>query len=325
MIILLFARVAFLAYSVFAVLPSPYNLKMDAVNTRYILRWAWNRSLTNYSISFTTKYVFSNEEQDLTCYKVKCIRITEMSCDFSDVLRYSSTYVLAVTAVGMGQRSNFSRLYFVPDVDAALGPPTHVKLEPGDDMVNVNFREPMTEENTSMSSVLHAKVYFRLQYWEKKHPGKKHEKDIDTTETTLSSLKPWTEYCLHVNAFSLVEEWNKTSPYTQPQCFRTRGKGHPPVWQVLLALLACVSVIVLTYMYYQKKVKFSEYTFPSRILPNTQGHTSLFLPWEESFAVTSVVAASVEQTSPHQQVQVKDRGVVEAEHDSGFSSGFTGQ
>ncbi|XP_010904272.2 interferon alpha/beta receptor 1a isoform X1 [Esox lucius] len=312
---------AFLAYSVFAALPGPHNLTMDAMNTRYILRWDWNHSLTNDSVHFTAKYTLSNLEWDPTLSVGKCVRTTERMCDFSEELEYSASYVLTVMAEVGGQRSNWSRKKFVPDEDAALGPPSHVEVEPGDAMVTVSFREPMTEKNTPMGSLLSSRLYFTLQYWEKDHPSQKQEKVVDTTERTLSPLKPWTEYCLRVNAFN--KDWNKTSPPTSPQCVRTLGKRHPHVWLVLLVLLILLSCVALVYYNYCRRNKsiLSKYTFPGNILQKSQDPTSLILfPLEECCTVMSVVAKQVELTKQHQQQWVNGQEFTEAEQHNGFST-----
>ncbi|CAB1346577.1 unnamed protein product [Coregonus sp. 'balchen'] len=314
-----------LAYSEFTVLPSPHNVKMDAVNTQYIMRWDWNHSLANHNVTFTAQYTFSNQRFDEGSYSGKCIRITEERCDFSRELDlYVGSYILRVRAEGRGQMSNWSCLKFVPDEDAALGPPSHVALDPGDAMVTVSFRKPMKEQDHTMRSMLDS-MSFSLQYWEKHPPSKKQENVFDTEERTLFFLKPWTEYCMQVSAF--IKLSNKTSPYTPQQCVRTLGKRHPPVWQVLLALLCCVTLMTVPICrrYKKRKSIVSKYTFPSSILHNTQDQMFLLLPREESCVATAVVAVQVEQTSQGQQQQVKGQRDVEAEQDSGSSSIQRGQ
>ncbi|XP_055726465.1 interferon alpha/beta receptor 1a-like [Salvelinus fontinalis] len=325
MILRLFACAVFhLAYTVFSALPRPYNVRMDAVNTRYIMSWDWNHSMANHNITFTTQYTFSQTQSDESSYKGMCIRITEERCDFSRELDfYIGSYTLRVRAEGRGQMSDWYSLTFIPDEHADLGPPSHVAFDPGDAMLTVSFREPMTEQNTTMRSLLD--MYFSLQYWEKHSPSKKQENVFDTTEGTLFPLKPWTEYCLQVNAFSKL--YNKTSPYTQQQCVRTLGQS--PVWKVLLALLGCVLLMTTVPVYRchkKRKGIVSKHTFPSSILQNTQDPISLLLLHpEESCVATCVVAVQVEQTSQGQQQQVKGQGDVEAEQDSGSSSIQRGQ
>lgn len=309
--------------SVFAALPIPYNVRMDAVNTRYIMIWDRNHSMANHNITFTAQYKFSHTQSDEGTYTGVCVRITEERCDFSKELGFNNEYILRVRAEGRGQMSNWYWLKFIPDEHAALGPPSNVTFDPGDAMLTVSFREPMAEDNTPMSSML--VMSFSLQYWEKHSPSKKQERVFDTTEGTLFPLKPWTEYCLQVNAFS--KPYNKTSPYTQQQCVRTLGQ--PPVWKVLLALLGCVGLMTIVPVYRchkKRKSLVSKHTFPSGILHNTQDPISLLLlPREESCAVTVVMAVQVEQTSQGQQQQVKGQGDVEAEQDSGSSSIQRGQ
>ncbi|KAJ8004590.1 hypothetical protein DPEC_G00137860 [Dallia pectoralis] len=313
----LVAGATVMAYIVSAALPSPDNLTLDAVNTRYILRWNWNHYPTNYSVLFTARYTLSNREGDPSAHREKCVRTTERSCDFSDVLNYSAMYVLTVMAEAGGQRSNWSRLMFVADEDAALGPPSHVELEPGDAMVTVRFREPMTEQNTPMSSLLHSTVYFRLQYWKKNHPGQKHEKEVDTTERTLYPLEPWTEYCLHVNAFN--RELNKTSADTQPKCVTTHGNKLSQMLLVSLVLLVLLICVGSWIFWRRRKSLPAKYTFPGSILQKAQDPISLPLfPPGESYTVISMVTAQDEQTRPLQQVEGQD--YPEPELNMGFST-----
>lgn len=284
-----FWQVALLVCSVNAALPSPQNVTMNAINTRYILWWDWNHTQP-YDVTFTAESTFSHLEEDESSYTKWCTFNHSKRCDFSAQLAYTGAYVLRVRAEGQGEHSNWTKVKFCPEDDADLGPPSHVKVELDIAMVTISFREPVTEQRTPMSSILKP-MSFRLKYWGTQTPNQKLTKVIQTTQCSLP-LQPQTEVCLQVSAFS--EEYGKISPYTQPLCVTTLG--HPPVWQMLLAVICVVLLMGLIFTIYRKRRNLIPYhPKPSSLLgfPITRAPL-LMNPVEECFPVMPVLTKTTE-------------------------------
>ncbi|KAJ8246717.1 hypothetical protein GJAV_G00254610 [Gymnothorax javanicus] len=243
-----FVTFIFIITTVSAVLRSPYDVRMDAVNTRYILTWGWNQTWTNYSMRFTSEYTYSHNKKMEESYRRVCYRRGEQWCDFSHRnLSYTSCYALRVRAEGETECSAWSDLLFCPDEHASLGPPSHVGVKSGEAMLTVLITEPLTVYNTSMSTIM--PLSYRIQYWERDTPHRNSTEVLETTHRTLTKLKPGTVYCLRVSAFNLEEE--KISPYSSTQCVKTGGRGLHPGWFGLLSL--CGVIIVICFIYWCRK------------------------------------------------------------------------
>ncbi|XP_059891699.1 interferon alpha/beta receptor 1a-like isoform X2 [Gadus macrocephalus] len=262
-------------------LPKP-ELMMDAVNTRYVLRW-------NYSTTanFTAQWAFSHS----LSYRGVCFGV-EAHCDYSAHLDYSGLFVLRVRAEAEGQMSDWAIREFCPDVDAALGTPSELVVEAGDSMVTVSFKEPMAESGEPMSSVLsrnspEAAMAFRLSFRAEDAPSQWQEKTLNTTLHTLS-LPAHTRYCLKVQAFS--EAFGKTSGYTPEQCTTTLGSSL--LWRVLLPLLLLLVVLGgLGFLWTRRRWRqFLPSALPSSMMMDSKSHQPLLVPRETSCAVTAVVA-----------------------------------
>ncbi|XP_062302811.1 interferon alpha/beta receptor 1a-like [Osmerus eperlanus] len=279
--------------SVFAALPSPQNVKMDAINTRYILLWEWNQSQHD-KVTFTAEFTFSNDESGYTRI---CTGMTQKWCNFSSKLDYFASYELRVRAEGhAGLKSSWAiRKEFCPEEDATLGPPTHVRVEPGNGMVTISFREPMTEQGAPMSFIL-KNMAFKLQYWDTQTPSQKVTKVIQATQHTLI-LQPRKQFCLQVSAIS--EEYEKVSPHTQMQCVTTTGDL--TVWLILLAVVGPALSIGLVYIYRRKKRRVPSHSIkPSSILGLPKSLTPLSVDSsEESCAVMTVVTNGWPQDRGH--------------------------
>ncbi|KAG7463674.1 hypothetical protein MATL_G00179090 [Megalops atlanticus] len=313
-----------LTLTVAEALLSPENVTMEAVNTRYVLRWDWDQTHANYTVKFTAGYTYSNEHGEPD--KWVCNRTTEKQCDFSfQNLHYLASYKVWVRAEGRNESSCWHLLKFCPEEHASLGPPPHVEVVSGEAMLMVNIAEPVTVYNASMSSIM--PLSFRVQYWEKDATHQKSNQSLTATWGTLSPLKPWTEYCLKVCAFSM--EYDKTSPFTNKLCVQTRGKKNRLFWKILPGVLICLLLVILPVYVYRNTIKSLclPPNLPSSIQDPPPAVTPLLQPWEESCTVLAVVAAPTPQCQP----EFEQRELPQAQRqdssgqDSGICSGGEGE
>ncbi|XP_064183843.1 interferon alpha/beta receptor 1a-like [Anguilla rostrata] len=278
--------------TVTAALHSPYNVMMDAVNTRYILTWDWDQTQANYTMEFTSEYTLSTENS----YKTACNRTAEKHCDFSHRLDYHSRYELRVRAEGRRESSPWSLCRFSPVHQAPLGPPSGVAIRSREAMLTVIITESLTVNNMLMSSPL--RLSYRVQYWEKHAPQRYSTLELQATQGTLTALKPWTDYCLRVCAFHL--DYNKTSPYSSTQCVKTGGRD-PHLGWYMLPLLCCLLLVTCLSFWHREKIRslFLHPDLPSSIQdPRPSARRLLMEPREESCAALVLVAARVPQRPP---------------------------
>ncbi|XP_061089855.1 interferon alpha/beta receptor 1a-like isoform X3 [Conger conger] len=160
-------RLAFIFITVTTALHSPYNVRMEPVNSRHILLWDWDQTQANCTTTFTSDYNYSNKEKTED-YKRVCYRTAGRSCDFSrQNLSYSGSFVLRVRAEAEGEISAWSSRKFSPD-QQALEPPSHVEVQSGEAMLTVIITEHLTVYNLPMSAL--EPLSYRVQYWEKHNP-----------------------------------------------------------------------------------------------------------------------------------------------------------
>uniref|UniRef100_A0AAY4AS59 Uncharacterized protein n=2 Tax=Denticeps clupeoides TaxID=299321 RepID=A0AAY4AS59_9TELE len=267
--------------SAYGLVPSPYNLWMDAINTRYILRWDWNSSTHNNTASFETQYKYSHE----TIWSRTACEKRSLCCDLSSLLAYSGSYVLRVKARVKGENSAWRNISFTPDEDALLGPPSLVDVAGGMAMITVSLNGPLTETGQQMSSIMSSNIKYRVKYWERDSAEQVEEKADQ--HFLLQRLKAGVEYCLRVCAFSF--EYGKNSTYTDTRCIWTQGSK--TVWHIALSVFAgVICLFVLGFIVKNRIRKCLQTEVVPVILMNPPlSHCSLLQLGEQSFAVMSVV------------------------------------
>ncbi|XP_061089852.1 interferon alpha/beta receptor 1a-like isoform X1 [Conger conger] len=350
-------RLAFIFITVTTALHSPYNVRMEPVNSRHILLWDWDQTQANCTTTFTSDYNYSNKEKTED-YKRVCYRTAGRSCDFSrQNLSYSGSFVLRVRAEAEGEISAWSSRKFSPD-QQALEPPSHVEVQSGEAMLTVIITEHLTVYNLPMSAL--EPLSYRVQYWEKHNPQRNRTQELEVTQGTLTALKPQTEYCLSVCIFHREEE--TSSPYTSTQCVKTGGRGRQfpsfflptgtfllfcimamlqfsshvlclfqpdPLlgWYILLMIVILCCVMLATWFIFHRREKimslFLPPTLPSSLqdpLPSAVCH--LLEPREES--CTALVQPAV-QTPGGLELWRAEQAATPPQYrsnqDSGFSSG----
>ncbi|KAJ8282234.1 hypothetical protein COCON_G00047530 [Conger conger] len=315
-------RLAFIFITVTTALHSPYNVRMEPVNSRHILLWDWDQTQANCTTTFTSDYNYSNKEKTED-YKRVCYRTAGRSCDFSrQNLSYSGSFVLRVRAEAEGEISAWSSRKFSPD-QQALEPPSHVEVQSGEAMLTVIITEHLTVYNLPMSAL--EPLSYRVQYWEKHNPQRNRTQELEVTQGTLTALKPQTEYCLSVCIFHREEE--TSSPYTSTQCVKTGGRDPLLGWYILLMIVILCCVMLATWFIFHRREKimslFLPPTLPSSLqdpLPSAVCH--LLEPREES--CTALVQPAV-QTPGGLELWRAEQAATPPQYrsnqDSGFSSG----
>ncbi|KAG9331082.1 hypothetical protein JZ751_020280 [Albula glossodonta] len=288
-----------LTLTVATALHCPYNVRMDAVNTRYVLEWDWHKMKDTYSTKFTVEYTYDNLESRNDSFRRVCHRTPETHCDFSaQNLSYSSCYALRVRAEGQRANSRWCNLTFCPDDHASLGPPRGVEVQSRQTMLFVIISEPLTNGS----------------------------KELEYSQGTLSPLQPGTEYCLQVCAFSRGLE--KTSPYTSTLCVRTRDSSRHSLSYIMFGLLVCVLLVMgLLYLHRSKiRALCQPPHLPSSMQDPPPLSCQLLKLQEENVCtaveVISVQAQTVEHYCPLEDEWEQQDSSAE-QHSSGADSGIS--
>ncbi|XP_005798211.1 interferon alpha/beta receptor 1b-like isoform X1 [Xiphophorus maculatus] len=233
-----------------AELTPPDDLFMLTLNTNYTLAWDWDQSAAGSdSATFTVQYAGNHSlKKRNPKWTTVCAETSGRSCDLTrSGLNYLGLYVVRVQTNLNGRHSVWKSLQFSPDKDAVLGPPSKVRLGVSGRTLDIFITDPQNSSNSSMKEHLN-KLSYDIVYWEQPEDGKGSMPDTTSTEAnvvTLSSIKPWTRYCIQIR--SRDDFYNKTSTFTAPLCAQTEGVV--PWWKIfmyfLLSLVSCFLMVLL--------------------------------------------------------------------------------
>ncbi|MEQ2310549.1 hypothetical protein AMECASPLE_010139 [Ameca splendens] len=261
----------------------PHSLDMITLNTNYTLTWDWDQSSVGSDpVTFTVQYTGNHQLKKKTPrWNTACRETTGRSCDLTGFnLHYLGLYMLRVQANVNGSHSVWEYKQFCPDKEAAIGPPSKVRLSAAVAALDIVITDPQTSSNSSMRDLL--KLSFQICYWEQSEDGKVLNHETFITESnmpTLSNLTPWTQYCVRVQ--SRYEYYNKTSSFTPPQCIQTEGVV--PWWKIFLyflsSLLLCFLVVLVFIYGGHQCFQFCKATlFPGEKLPSPLKHHEIDYP-----------------------------------------------
>lgn len=229
-----------------AELTPPRDLHMITLNTNYTLAWNWDQnSAGSDSVNFTVQYAGNHQmKKKNPKWKTACEETPARSCDLTGLsLHYLGLYMLQVRANLNGRHSAWVWKQFCPDKEAAIGPPSKVRLAAAISTLDIFITDPLTSSNTSMKDVIND-LKFQILYWEEPEAGKSlmpETLSVDVNIVTLSDLKPRTRYCVMVQ--SLYDFYNKTSSFTPPLCTQTQGVTE--WWKIFLYFLGSLLIFFL--------------------------------------------------------------------------------
>ncbi|KAI1899094.1 hypothetical protein AGOR_G00057950 [Albula goreensis] len=252
-----------------ATLSSPWNLMLQTLNTQYILKWEWHQQPpANQTVTFTTQYLHKFKMRKRRDWTSVCEESPEMQCDLTSAsLNYHGVFVLRVRAGTTVDTSEWVLKEFCPDEDADLGPPSEVKVTPGDGLLRIRISDPLTSNNVSMREALLPEMYYLIQYWRQSQQTEMEEKMGLVTSSSDVTLKlaSWAMYCVRVR--SHYDFYNKTSIFSPVHCLQTTGQT--PSWLIILVL--CPITALLSYILFRYVPVIKTTFYPSSPLPISIG------------------------------------------------------
>uniref|UniRef100_A0A3Q2R3L9 Fibronectin type-III domain-containing protein n=1 Tax=Fundulus heteroclitus TaxID=8078 RepID=A0A3Q2R3L9_FUNHE len=223
-----------------AALNPPHDLNVIALNTNYTLTWDWHQNHAGPDpVTFTVRCVsccFSAllRHHQLNRKKPRwttaCAETAGRSCDLTGLeLLYLGMYVLQVRANLNTSHSDWTSKTFCPDKEAAIGPPSKVRLGVAGSSLDVFISDPQSSSNSSMREMI-SDLYFQVRYWEQRADGE-----------TLKSL----EFCVKV-LINRAGAWNVR--LLSDGVFSAET-GFIPWWMIFLyflgSLLICFLVVLI--------------------------------------------------------------------------------
>ncbi|XP_035988550.1 interleukin-10 receptor subunit beta isoform X1 [Fundulus heteroclitus] len=235
-----------------AALNPPHDLNVIALNTNYTLTWDWDQNHAGPDpVTFTVRCAGHHQlNRKKPRWTTACAETAGRSCDLTGLeLLYLGMYVLQVRTNLNTSHSDWTSKTFCPDKEAAIGPPSKVRLGVAGSSLDVFISDPQSSSNSSMREMI-SDLYFQVRYWEQRADGEVEKPPLTAkgNMVTLSDLTPWTLYCVEVQ--SRYDFYNKSSSFTQPLCVKT--EGFIPWWMIFLyflgSLLICF-LLVLIFIY----------------------------------------------------------------------------
>ncbi|XP_028646321.1 interferon alpha/beta receptor 1a-like [Erpetoichthys calabaricus] len=241
----------------------PQNVRIHAVNTRYVLKWDWMLQGAHQNVTFTAGYLLKSIRKKSGFISV-CEHIMETHCDFCKIpFHYNGLFYFQVRAECGDENSSWSQKTFEPEEHAELGPPSDVHVVPVNYMLKVNITDPKDCNNASMRQ--HLSFSYVIVYWNNASGLKNESIVTKLTTVVLSNLAPHTTYCLKVQIIS--DRFNKTSNFSRVACEKTLGDDDTPSGlnlTFILPLLFLCGPPPLLYLLF-KVIKYV--FFPSRQTP----------------------------------------------------------
>ncbi|XP_069492396.1 interferon alpha/beta receptor 1 isoform X2 [Ambystoma mexicanum] len=288
--------------------PQPENVRIHALNSKFILKWDWNFSYDK-NLSFTVEYVWKQCLQSSAktvnwSSLPDCTDIVITECRLLSEIYFWGDYWFRVRASnGTGPAVLSKKIKFNASKDTEIGPPSNINVNVSDGILQIKMAPPGEPENQSMTE------YYTLSYnvvlWKNSSKWETMNKSGEQTFFTFPDLDPLTLYCLKVQA--IAKEENKTGQFSAVHCIKTAA-GNPSVWKtiavgVYTALGGCSILAVLFFVsYYLKKwigyVFFPSCTLPSNIKECMQDHhmNKAYLVYAEEYTERCCVTQRIATT-----------------------------
>ncbi|XP_051006224.1 interferon gamma receptor 2 [Acomys russatus] len=218
-------------------LAAPLNMNIYSVNDKQILTWEPPPPSNDTSpVVYQVEYCYIGGSWH-TFQKVNCTDITETNCDFTeDNFPRANKIFLRVRAKQGEHTSDWVRVgpyeYYR---EVIVGPPRSIAVAPGEDSsLIINFTPPF--------HVIGETVFrYRVRYWEK--TGSQQARMLFSfvkgpflnNFTVLGNLKPFTVYCLQVEAQLVLQDKSVRPPgISNVSCHETTAGASTRRQQVIL-------------------------------------------------------------------------------------------
>ncbi|XP_078265755.1 interleukin-10 receptor subunit beta-like isoform X2 [Rhinoraja longicauda] len=252
--------------------PAPKNVIVDSYNMKHVVKWdpdVFQLGPVTYSVQFQGN--FERRTRDNWTDALNCTRTVETECDLLDSLAFYATYHLRVRMEYEGGTSEWVELNpFCPYKDTLIGPPS-VEVLSDAGVLHVRISDPVREDGITLR-FNYQDIAYDVFYWEKNDNGNTEVYNVTASSSTvLLNLKPWTTYCLKIQA-SLSDPVKQGLP-SPVYCSAVTADAKRRAIEVVLVLFVTLIAVLVTTLgcfffvrYVRKVVKHLMY--PSYSLPD---------------------------------------------------------
>ncbi|XP_075053288.1 interferon alpha/beta receptor 1-like isoform X2 [Mixophyes fleayi] len=299
---------------------SPKNLRVEAVDTRYLLQWDWDYE--QYP-----NVTFSVEQCNLPDRVWKnidvCGNITVSECDISGIYFYQSCILR--TSVYESQRGeyNSSLVRFSPYEDAIMGPPTNIDITIVNNDLFVLVSAPEGFKDSNLLSVCDWEYY--LEFWNNSTHTEVKYMNKSGPHFHIEALEISTTYCMKVRTKCDSRFQDRTGLYSEIRCITTDPRSYVTAWITGSVFFGIIVISIFVYIClcplkrYMKTIFFPSSKLPSSIGKDMQDSSRNFIkiPFSLHEDETFDRCYIIQDTQPEDMEQIDKNASKAKNQDSG--------
>ncbi|KAM3933188.1 interferon alpha/beta receptor 1-like isoform 2-T2 [Leptodactylus fuscus] len=237
----------------------PDNLRMEARDLRYLLKWDFDRS-PNATFSVEKCRSLSGR-----CTKIKgCENITSTQCDCSE-LSFSGHFILRVSVYdSQREEKSSSVIQFNPSEETVPSPPKNVTMRILGNELFINVSDPEGFKNYEIKGICSWQTHVEINSTHGKVPP------LEGAQLffKLKSIEASTTYC--AKAKKKCRNNTRSSRYSEVFCITTDPKSYLVAWIAGFTLFGIVLISVVLYVCFCPLKRFiKKIFFPSNKLPSS--------------------------------------------------------
>ncbi|XP_067300954.1 interleukin-10 receptor subunit beta-like [Pseudorasbora parva] len=268
--------------------PIPENVSVKSLDMGLVLKWDPPRNAANKVFNYTAEVRGWRDG-----YEPVCVRISSLSCDFTDDINAFGIYALRVRTELHGDASDSVVIEDIKvDKITEISAP-HVELTSRKGQTEVDITDPPMRKNNLRGFFRH--ISYLIRFW-KKGEAKKKELIRDQSRVMLPDLEPLVNYCVEVAV--LCQDYNKTGQFSNTTCVTNSPSGEVEPWIIAVVTLGSFLVVVVAIVLIFLAVWFSyegcKIIFPDPKLPE---NLKQFLSQQSQ---SPILSAMQESTQPNE-------------------------
>ncbi|XP_067299118.1 interleukin-10 receptor subunit beta-like isoform X2 [Pseudorasbora parva] len=237
--------------------PIPENVSVKSLDMGLVLKWDPPQNAANKVFNYTAEVRGWRDG-----YKPVCVRISSLSCDFTDDINAFGIYALRVRTELHGDASDWVETEVIEvDKITEISAP-RVELTSRKGQTEVDITDPPMRKNNLREIFIHISYYIR--FW-KKGEGKKKVLVSQHNRVTLPDLEPLVNYCVEVAV--LCQDYNKKGQFSNTTCVTNSPSGEVEPWSPAVVTLGSLVAIVLIFLAVWLSYEGCKIIFPDPKVP----------------------------------------------------------
>ncbi|XP_040194834.1 interferon alpha/beta receptor 1-like isoform X1 [Rana temporaria] len=242
----------------------PENLRVEGINTIYLLKWDWDYQ-KNPNVTFSVQKSYSS--QNNWGLLEGCENITTSECNVSSLDFYVRSKLLVSVYNAQTDEHNSSIVTFLPMEETLIGPPTNLKLTIQDNDLHIAVEAPEGFRHKGFQDF--CTWMYHLKAWKNSAPMEVIAMESKVSHFTIKAVKASETYC--ANAHTRCEHSNRTGLYSETYCIATDPRSYVKEWIIGSVFGAIIVISIILYIClcplkrYLKHVFFPKSKLPSSI------------------------------------------------------------